>query len=116
MPAERPWWDTGREGAGAATWISSDARVRTRAHHKYPAYAHPHALQPKVGGGETDPTPATHTRLWRGRRMLPMAMHGHQEEVDSTVPVGAATHEREPVEMKHHCGEPTGQIDRSKCG
>ena len=48
-------------------------------------------------GGETDPTPATHTRLWRGRRMLPMAMHGYQEEVDSTVPVGAATHEREPV-------------------
>ena len=110
MPAERPQLDMGWRQQELHLACSS-AWVRTCVHLAYPDCAHPQAQPPKVGGGETDPTPATHTRPRRGRRMLPMAMHGYQEEVDSTVPVGAAIHEREPVETKHHCGEPTGQIE-----
>ena len=110
MPAERPQLGMGWRQQELHLACSS-ARVRTCVLLAYPDCTHPQAQTPKAGGGETDPTPATHTRPRRGRQMLPMAMHGYQEEVDSTVPVGAATHEREPAEKKHRCGEPTGQIE-----
>ena len=110
MPAECPQLDMGWEQQQLHL-VCSSAWVRTHVHLEYPACIHPQAQLPKVGGGETDPTPATHTRPWRGHRMLPMAMHGYQEVEDSTVPVGAAIHEREPVGTKRHCGEPTGRIE-----
>ena len=111
MSAECPQLDMGRRQQELHMACSS-AWVRTHVHLAYPAYPHPQAQQPKVGGGETDPMPATHTRPWRGHRMFPMAMHGYQEAEDSTVPVGAAIHEREPVGTKHHCGESTGRIEQ----
>ena len=110
MSAECPQLDMGRRRQELHLACSS-AWVRTHVHLAYPAYPHPQAQQPKVGGGETDPMPATHTRPWRGHPMFPMAMHGYQEAEDSTVPVGAAIHEREPVGTKHHCGESTGRIE-----